>query len=106
MGQAALMDPSLGERLWREHADALLLYVTTFIGDAAAAEDALQSLFTKLLALDRLPAMESERSYLFRAIRNEAISDRRKASVDERVRGRLFEAGTRHSGAGRRDDLA
>lgn len=82
-----LTDASLCERLWREHADRLLLYAATIAPDRA--EDVLQAVFARLLSTD-MPAVESEAAYLFRAVRNEAVNVLRSARRGARVR--FFEA--------------
>jgi len=83
-----IMEAHPCEELWRRHADRLLLYATTLLGDRAAAEDALQNVFVRLLAADALPDVDSPGPYLFRAVRNEslnALRSRRAGPV------RLFE---------------
>lgn len=63
------------ERLWETYADRLLLYATSLLGDRSTAEDVLQSVFARLL--QGTTALESEGSYLYRSIRNEALNLRR-----------------------------
>ena len=53
------------------HARALLLYARQWV-DADAAEDVVQRVFVRLLAGRRLPA--EPRTWLFRCVRNEAVS--------------------------------
>jgi RNA polymerase sigma-70 factor (ECF subfamily) len=65
--------------MFEAHGPALLLYARQWV-DAAAAEDVVQRVFVRLLASGRLPA--DARTWLFRCVRNEAISawrsDRRR----------------------------
>ena len=65
-----LMDSLRCEQLWLRHADRLLLYATTVLSDRAAAEDVLQNVFVRLMALPP-ESFDSEAGYLFRAVRNE-----------------------------------
>ncbi len=92
------MDPITCERLWREYADRLLLYATSIVGDTAAAEDALQNVFVRLLAMD---APSSDPCYLFRAVRNECFNALRSMQRSARLREHLFESGV---GTGAHED--
>lgn len=77
------MDVHHCERLWRRHADRLLLYASSLLSDRAAAEDVLQNVFVRLMATEETPFMASEGAFLFRAVRNEslnALRSRRTAS--------------------------
>src|SRR3954452_1754003 len=67
--------------MFEAHGPALLLYARQWV-DAAAAEDVVQRVFVRLLASGRLPA--DARTWLFRCVRNEAIS----AWRSDRRRGR------------------
>ncbi len=58
------------------HGPALLLYARQWL-DAAAAEDAVQRVFVRLIGSGRLPT--DVRPWLFRCVRNEAISMSRSA---------------------------
>src|SRR5437660_5025979 len=72
--------------LFKAHADALLLYARQWV-DAAQAEDVVQQVFVRLLSATRQPA--EPRTWLFRCVRNAAISawrsnrrrDRRESEV-------------------------
>lgn len=74
--------PSPVERLWRQYAGSLLSYAVTLVGGRTAAEDVLQTVFARLLEQGFPSAVESERSYLCRSVRNEALNalrgDRRR----------------------------
>src|SRR5437763_9540367 len=78
--------------LFEAHADALLLYARQWLG-AARAEDVVQDVFLRLLAGGRLPS--EPRTWLFRCVRNAAIS----AWRSDRRRGRREQA----AGRGRAD---
>jgi RNA polymerase sigma-70 factor (ECF subfamily) len=67
--------------LFDAHSRALLLYARQWVG-AAGAEDVVQRVFVRLVSSGRLPA--EPRRWLFRCVRNEAISYRR--SEDRRSR--------------------
>jgi RNA polymerase sigma-70 factor (ECF subfamily) len=77
-------------QIYAAHARALLLYARQWVGDAAA-EDVVQRVFLRLLASGRMPA--EPRTWLFRCVRNEAISasraDRRR---DRRERSMASDA--------------
>jgi RNA polymerase sigma-70 factor (ECF subfamily) len=85
------MDSRECGELWRRHADSLLLYATTIVGDRPAAEDILQNVFVRLLAGASPSALESESAYLFRAVRNEALNALRSRRAAARAFERLFE---------------
>ncbi len=79
------MGVQVWEGLWRRHADRLLLYATTLLSDRAAAEDALQNVFVRLIAAGEPATLESEAAYLFRAVRNEALNTLRSRRSASRV---------------------
>ncbi len=85
-----LMESALCEQLWRRHADRLLLYATSVLSDRAAAEDALQNVFVRLMASP--PAdVESESGYLFRAVRNEALNMLRSRKLASKLQSPMFD---------------
>ena len=57
--------------LFRAHASALLLYARQWL-EPTAAEDVVQEVFVRLLAGRRMP--DEPRTWLFRCVRNAAIS--------------------------------
>src|SRR4051794_32593736 len=67
--------------MYAAHGRALLLYARQWV-DAAAAEDVVQRVFVRMLTGGRLPA--EPRTWLFRCVRNEAVS----AWRSDRRRGR------------------
>lgn len=62
-----------------EHRQELFTYALSITGQREAAEDALHRVFERLLRAPSLPA--ELRPYLFRAVRNAARDDRRRAQV-------------------------
>jgi len=83
------------ERLWSSHAERLALFAASILSDVAAAEDAVQVVFTRLLSGKALPEMESEVAYLFRSVRNEAMDMLRSRHRAARAKEHLF---TFHAG--------
>jgi RNA polymerase sigma factor (sigma-70 family) len=71
-------------RCWEAHAAALVLYARHWL-DAASAEDAVQEVFVRLLSHPR-PA--SLKAWLFRSVRNAAISRLRSQRRREGYEGR------------------
>ena len=65
LGNAAVAE------LFDRHSRSLLLYARQWVGPASA-EDVVQRVFVKLIGGGRLPA--EPRTWLFRCVRNEAIS--------------------------------
>ena len=90
MEHTLLMDSLRCEQLWRQHADRLLLYATTVLADRSAAEDALQNVFVRLMASPP-EDISSEASYLFRAVRNEALNSIRSRRLAARTLPPLFD---------------
>lgn len=90
MEQTLLMDSLRCEELWRKHADRLLLYATTVLSDRAAAEDVLQNVFVRLLAVAP-EDFDSESGYLYRAVRNEALNAIRSRRLAARAFSPLFD---------------
>jgi RNA polymerase sigma-70 factor (ECF subfamily) len=85
-----LMESALCEQLWRRHADRLLLYATSVLSDRAAAEDALQNVFVRLMASP--PGdLDSEAGYLFRAVRNEALNMLRSRKLASKLQSPMFD---------------
>jgi len=64
------------------HRQALFSYALSITGATAAADDAIQNAFSRLLQRSRLPA--ELRPYVFRCIRNAALDERRQARREER----------------------
>ena len=83
-------DAQTCEKLWQRYADRLLLYATAFLADRATAEDALQTVFAKLLTSASLPPPDELPAYLFTAIRNQGVSTLRSLKRAGRVSGHLL----------------
>lgn len=97
------MDSRACGELWRRHADSLLLYATTIVGDRPAAEDVLQNVFVRMLAGASPSALESESAYLFRAVRNEALNMLRSRRAAARAFERLFDSPPEDAAVARED---
>lgn len=70
------------ERIFKEHHPHCLAFATHYIGDPYEAEEVVQLVFSQLWEKRAGIAIQgSERSYLFSAIRNTAISQWRKQNV-------------------------
>lgn len=65
------------EELWEEYSDRLLLLAAAIVHDSSAAEDVLQNVFVRLLKSRGAIDMDRVSTYLFRAVRNEALNARR-----------------------------
>jgi RNA polymerase sigma factor (sigma-70 family) len=69
------------DRLFADHAGALVLYARQWL-DRSLAEDVVQETFVRLLA--RLPTPSHPKAWLYRAVRNAAISQNRSQSRRQR----------------------
>ena len=70
------------ERLFRDNYGSLCRFATRFVDDPSRAEELVQSVFTTLWVNRATWAVEhSERAYLFAAVRNAALNDRKHARV-------------------------
>ena len=65
------------QRCYEQHGAALVAYASSILGDRSRAEDALQQVFFKLLK-GKMELPEPARPYLFRAVRNAALSMMRR----------------------------
>ena len=91
------------QRWYEQHGPALVAYASAILGERSRAEDALQQVFYKLLkGKMEVPAME--KAYLFRAVRNTALSmarrNRREVALDDEAAEHGL--GTAGTGAARR----
>jgi len=75
---ARLIDPAQLARTFDAHAGALILFARQWLGSGAAAEDVVQDVFATLLAQRRAP--DNMKAWLFKAVRNAAVSQTRSAS--------------------------
>lgn len=71
------------QRLYRHHGAALVAYARLFLPNTAAAEDAVHSVFLKLLR-GNVAKPESEAGYLYRAVRNAALNAKRDVAREAR----------------------
>jgi RNA polymerase sigma-70 factor, ECF subfamily len=62
--------------LYERHGPALVAYACSFLPDSAAAEDAVHAVFLRLLR-NEIETPRSPVSYVYRAVRNEALNARR-----------------------------
>jgi RNA polymerase sigma-70 factor (ECF subfamily) len=86
------------ECLWRRFGPRLILYAAAILKDRSLAEDVLQSLFVRLLSSGILPPVEGEATYLFRAVRNEALNELRSRTRARRAYSSLLEPDTEDPG--------
>jgi RNA polymerase sigma-70 factor (ECF subfamily) len=71
------------EETFREHYVALTYFAVRYTGDRASAEELVQGLFTDLwVERSRWEIHASIRSYLFAAVRNRALNQRRRARIE------------------------
>ena len=83
-GVEAMIDPADVTRWFEAHAAPLVLYARQWLA-GGLAEDAVQEVFVRLIAQRRPP--DNVKAWLFRAVRNEAISHWRSSHRrDERER--------------------
>jgi RNA polymerase sigma-70 factor (ECF subfamily) len=64
------------KRLYERHGRALVVYACSYTNDAARAEDAVHSVFHRLLR-SSIAVPENPAGYLYRAVRNTALNVRR-----------------------------
>lgn len=64
------------QRLYKRHGAALVAYARSFLPDTAAAEDAVHSVFVRLLR-GTVTVPESEAGYLYRAVKNALLNAKR-----------------------------
>lgn len=79
------MDPSRVQQVYEEYAVALERFLIGVLRDNAAAADALQTTFTRLLEKGHLvQQQDSLKSWLFRVAFNEAMLIRRRDSISRK----------------------
>jgi RNA polymerase sigma-70 factor (ECF subfamily) len=79
------------EALWNLHGPSLLLYATSMMRDRSQAEDVVQTVFTRLLALRQPSDCHHSAAYLFLAVRNESLTALRTRRRAANAYERLFE---------------
>lgn len=87
---------SIVGRLYDQHGASVYRYALMLLADPAAAEDAVQQVFTALLRPAATIGFDHEAHYLRRAVRNECFSTlrRRKVRNEDSTRSLLEPAGT------------
>ena len=88
-------DPtSRAARLYDEHGAALFRYALMLLGNASAAEDVIQQVFSALLKSSAV-SIDNEANYLRRAVRNECYSALRlrQRRPEVSIEGPLLESG-------------
>jgi RNA polymerase sigma-70 factor (ECF subfamily) len=90
----AIAEPRTLEHIWRRFGPRLILYAAAIVKDRSQAEDILQSLFVRMLSSGILPPAEGEATYLFRAVRNEALNEIRSRTRARRAYSSLLEPDT------------
>jgi RNA polymerase sigma-70 factor (ECF subfamily) len=94
MEPMTIVEPRTLESLWRRIGPRLILYAAALLKDRSLAEDVLQTLFVRLLSSGILPPAEGESTYLFRAVRNEALNELRSRTRARRAYASLLEPDT------------
>ncbi len=89
MPEQRKIDSDAISRLFAEHSDELVRFLTGVAGDQASANDAVQTSFAKLLESGGPDQEESSKAWLFRVAYNEALAARRKRSVREKAQTTL-----------------
>ena len=98
MEPMAIVEPRTLEAIWRRFGTRLILYAAAIVKDRSMAEDILQALFVRLLSSGILPPAEAEATYLFRAVRNEALNELRSRARAQRAHSSLLEPDTEDPG--------
>ncbi len=84
------LDTATIAELYTQHAQGLRFFLLGMLRDPELAGEALQATFVKALEFGHEADPGSLRAWLFRVAHNEAIQLRRRQSVDERAKARLF----------------
>jgi RNA polymerase sigma-70 factor (ECF subfamily) len=87
-----MIDSKQLSALFDAHAAGLVLYARQIVADRAAAEDVVHDVFVRLIGLPTAP--DDPKAWLFRAVRNAAISQTR--STSRRRRRESGVSGARH----------
>lgn len=85
------------EKLFREHYAVLCAYASRYLPDVTAAEEAVQEVMFRLwVNREKIAIESSSRSYLFRAVRNEALNQLKHRQVRQQHLGAVLQAGEIH----------
>lgn len=87
------------QRWYEQHGPALVAYASAILGDRNRAEDVLQQVFYKLLK-GKMKVSEPEKAYLFRAVRNTALSMTRRSGREVSLDDGAAEHGERTARTG------
>ena len=85
MSAEGKIDPDEVGRLFSEHAEELVRFLTGVAGDTQLARDAVQISFTKMVERGGPEREESRKAWLFRVAYNEVLATRRRQAVGDRV---------------------
>lgn len=85
-------------RWYEQHGAALVAYASSILGDRGRAEDALQQVFFKLLK-GKMELAVPAKPYLFRAVRNTALSMMRRSAYQVPLDDELREGGALEHGS-------
>ena len=87
----ALDRPGSFEVFYDAHAPGLFGFVRSYLGSPEEAEDAVHDVFVSILKKERWRRAENPSAYLYKAVRNEALSRLRKRAVRERATKALIQ---------------
>ncbi len=80
------------QRWYEQYGPVLVTYASSILGERSRAEDALQEVFYKLLK-GKMEVTAPEKAYLFRAVRNTALSMARRSGREVVLDGGAAEHG-------------
>ncbi len=86
LSEGEKIDSDAVSRLFSDHADELVRFLTGVAGDIQLARDAVQISFTKLIEQGGPDKRESRKAWLFRVAYNEVLATRRRQVVGDRVK--------------------
>lgn len=75
----------LVERLFKEHNEALLRFLSARVGSAQEANEVAQEAYVRMLSLEQTGAVSYLRAFLFKTAENIAIDRRRRETVHARA---------------------
>lgn len=72
------------EKLFEDHNDGLLRYLTRKLSSSEEAEDIAQNAYARIQALKELPQMENSKAYLYQVASNLIIDQKRREKLHTR----------------------
>jgi RNA polymerase sigma factor (sigma-70 family) len=72
------------EKLFEDHNDGLLRYLTRKLNSSEEAEDIAQNAYIRIQALKELPPMENSKAYLYQVASNLIIDQKRREKLHTR----------------------